>query len=81
MRVASRVLGRGALLITLYSFSYHKKALVKVVQICDLNRSERKETITLLTTEFFFYYSVVAKQKVLIKLTYREDKPHNRREA
>lgn len=42
MRVASRVLGRGALLITLYSSSYHKKALVKVVQICDLNRSEKK---------------------------------------
>jgi hypothetical protein len=54
MRVASRVLARGALLITLYSSSYHKKALVKVVQICDLNRSERKETTTLCTTEFFF---------------------------
>jgi hypothetical protein len=54
MRVASRVLGRGALLITLYSSSYHKKALMKVVQICDLNRSERKETTTLLTTEFLF---------------------------
>jgi hypothetical protein len=78
MRVASKVLARGALLITLYSSSYHKKALVKVVQICDLNRSERKETTTLCRTDFFFYYSVVAKQKVLIKLTYREDKPHNR---
>lgn len=54
MRVASRVLARGALLITLYSSSYDKKALVKVVQICDLNRSERKETTTLCTTEFFF---------------------------
>jgi hypothetical protein len=54
MRVASRVLGRGALQITLYSSSYHKKALVKVVQICDLNSSERKETAALLTTEFLF---------------------------
>jgi hypothetical protein len=78
MRAASRVLGRGALLITLYSSSYHKKSLVKVVQIYELNRNERKETTTLLTTEFFFYYSVVAKQQILIKLTYREDKPHNR---